>query len=147
MLSYDVHWAHLMYGFRSVQTQGGLVCCWSPQALNSSYYLWYQWSADPCLSDSPVTMASRLSDDNSNLRWEALHRGPHTLVIKLLRGEKRALTGSSKIRALIEMHGIAVCWTLCYKPGYNGFVLSVRQRQNCLRSCACRVFVFCFSSE
>lgn len=36
--------------------------------LNSSYYLWCQGNADPCLSDSTVTLASWLSDDNSDLR-------------------------------------------------------------------------------
>lgn len=92
--------------------------------LNSSYYLW-------CHSDSTVTMASWLSDDNSDLRgWGGFPWGPQSLVIKPYWWETHSLPASPKIRLLIEIHYNAMCWTLWYKPVYTWYVFEGARSHN-----------------
>lgn len=56
------------------------------------------------------------------------------LVIKPHWGETRALAGSPKIRALIEINCVTICWTLWFQPVSYWYVF-------CFSGCACKVSV------
>lgn len=129
----------------------GSACCWwqagGDPVLNSSYYLWCQRYADPRLSDSSVTMASCLSDENSDLRGGGFPWGPQSLVINPDCWGKRALAGSLKIRVLTEIHYMTTCWTLWHEPVYNFFFVEGWQAggvQNCFIILSAAIFVASF---